>query len=116
MSVIRVTDPIARDVIERFTLQYCKPDAVKFIQDGNGDWITSVENLQNKRYTFEKTLTTQTRTTVETKLREEVKREPTLTVRDNEYTNLADLLQRYGEVIDYVPVPDTLEGSTETKR
>jgi hypothetical protein len=91
-------------------------DKIEFNQDGNGDWVTSVENLQNKRFTFEKTLTTETRTTVETKLREEVKREPTLTVRDNEYTNLADLLQRYGEVIDYVPVPDTLEGSTEIKR
>lgn len=116
MSVIRVTDPRARDVIERFTQQYCKPDAIVFVLDGNGDWITSVENFQNKRFTFEKTLTTETRTTIETKLREEVKRESTLTVRDNEYTNIADLIQKYGQVIEHVPVPDTLDQPIELKR
>lgn len=49
-QVVRVNNAIVRGHIENFTRQYTFPDAIKFVQDGNGNWVTSVENFLNLKY------------------------------------------------------------------
>jgi len=49
-TVIQVTNATVRYHIENFTAQYTKPDAIKFVLDGSGKWITSKENLLNARF------------------------------------------------------------------
>lgn len=113
-QVIRVNDEKARIIIEQFTAEHCKPHAVKFVQDGNGDWVTSLENFQNPRFTFSKLAPTKTKAEVETLLKTEVQKE--LAVQDNEYSNIADLIQLYGEIIDYVPLPEPKADSAAVEK
>lgn len=90
MSVIKVSNSVVRTHIENFTLQYCKPHMVYFIQDGNGDWVTSIESLQNawiegskqdlKQYLSDNGLNI-----------------------PNGLRTVKDVLNNYGEVITYVP-------------
>jgi hypothetical protein len=114
MSVIRVTDPKARKVIEDFTDLHTRPDVIRFVQDGNGDWIVGEEVLSDLKFIFDKVNLGETKETVEAKLKVEVKKE--LIIKDDEYSHVTDLLQKYGEVIDYVPIrpePETPEVEPE---
>lgn len=54
MNVLRCNNAKIRDLIERFTLENCKPHCIVFVQDGNGDWITNIENLKNIRLITDK--------------------------------------------------------------
>lgn len=49
-QVVRADNAIVRGYIEAFTSQYTFPDAIRFVQDGNGNWVTSVENFLNIKY------------------------------------------------------------------
>lgn len=51
MTVIKVDDPEARQLIESYSRLYCHPDIIQFIQDGAGNWIMSYENLNNPKFT-----------------------------------------------------------------
>lgn len=50
MRVIKFESERARQLIEVFTDLYCKPDVIKFVQDGAGNWIMGLENLSNPRF------------------------------------------------------------------
>lgn len=86
-KVIRVNNATVRFHIERFTEQYTFPDVIKFVQDGNGNWITSIENLENARYVG-------------------IRNDLIQYMRDNNITTTAksirELLQNFGAQIDYV--------------
>jgi len=49
-TVIQVTNATVRYHIENFTAQYTNPDAIKFVRDGAGRWVTSKDNLLNARF------------------------------------------------------------------
>jgi hypothetical protein len=51
MIVIKVTNATVRGHIENFTQQYTFPHVIKFVRDGALNWVTSLENFQNIRYT-----------------------------------------------------------------
>lgn len=94
MKVIRVNNATVRRLIEEFTDQYTKPDAIKFVQDGNGAWITSPENIQNVRYTG---------------IRQDFKQFLIANGVNTTITSLKEALETYGAVIDYVqPINTTL--------
>lgn len=104
MKVLTISDPKVRSVIEQFTEQNCKPDVVKFIQDGNGNWITAPENLLNKKFTFEKVVKGETTESIRIKLSTETTKESL-----QSSVSIADLIDKYAVLIDYVPVPDVIE-------
>ena len=87
MKVVKISNAKVRGLIEQFTAQYTKPDLIIFIKDGNGDFITSVENAQTLRYKTN---------------RETFKK----FINDNgivtNLKNIKDVLAQYGEIIDYV--------------
>jgi len=91
LQVIRVNNATVRILIEQFTEQYCQPDAIKFVQDGAGNWITSVENFQNARYVG---------------IREDFKQFLIVNGIQTNVRSLKEALEQYGTVINYVPVPD----------
>lgn len=91
-KVIKVTNAKARTLIEQFTRQYTLPDVIEFNQDGAGNWVTSIENLENIRYKG---------------IRQDFKQ----FLRDNgvnaNVNSIKEALQNYSTLIDYVPVtPD----------
>jgi len=92
-KVIRVNNATARRLIEEFTEQHTKPDVIKFVQDGNGAWITSVENFQNVRYVG---------------IRQDFRQFLIANGINTTITSLKEALQTYGTVIDYVKPPDTI--------
>lgn len=108
MTVLEVSEEKVRVILEQFS-ERCGQDRIKFVQDGNGRWITSLENLSNPKFTFERTIKTETATKLETDLKTEVKKEPTLTVKDEDYTNIADLINIYGVQIEHVPIAEPVE-------
>lgn len=102
MSVIRVNNATVRRLIEEFTDQYTKPDAIRFVQDGNGDWITSTENIQNIRYVG---------------IRQDLKQFLIANGVQTNITSLKEALQTYGAVVEYVPKPEVIESfGSELKR
>ena len=91
MSVLKCSNAKVRGLIEDFSLQYCAPHAIKFTQDGNGDWITSTENLQNVRLIADK---------------ENLKQfldDQGIRVR---VRNLKEVLQNFCTVVPYVAPPE----------
>jgi hypothetical protein len=90
MRVIRVNNATVRRLIEEFTDQYTKPDAIKFVQDGNGAWITSVENIQNIRYVG---------------IRQDFKQFLIDNGVNTSTTSLKEALETYGANIEYVQPP-----------
>jgi hypothetical protein len=104
-QVIRVSDPKHRAIIEQFTLENCQPHAIKFVQDGNGDWITNIENLNNERFTFKESKRGATEAVLQLKLSAELSKEGL------NAQHIADMLTKYGEPIDYVPVKEVVEVS-----
>lgn len=93
MKVVKVDSATVRTHIENFTAQYTFPNAIKFIQDGNGDWITSVENLLNLPY-------------------KEIRKDLKKYLNDNGITTDVDSLKKaletWGTVIDYVAPPEII--------
>lgn len=91
-KVIRVNNATVRFHIERFTEQYTFPDVIKFVQDKNGDWITSIENLENMKYVG-------------------IRQDLITYMKDNGIQttakSLREILQNFGAQIDYVK-PDTV--------
>lgn len=94
MKVIRVNNATARALIEEFTNTYTKPDVIKFVQDGAGNWVTSVECLQAVRFSAD---------------RQDVKTFLESRGINNNHKSLKDVLQQYGTQIDYVPLPEGKE-------
>lgn len=87
-KVVTVANATVRGHLENFTNQYTFPDVIKFVQDGSGSWVTSVENFQNLRYTG-----------VRQDLREYfIANGIQTTVR-----SLKEALEKWGVIIDYVP-------------
>lgn len=76
MAVLRVSNSGQRTAIENYTLNQTFPDIIVFLQDGNGDWITSTETLADVKYN-----------------------------REAHVANVIQRLTQHGEVIDYVPPP-----------
>lgn len=74
--------------IENFTEQYTFPDAVKFVQDGNGNWVTSVENFKNIRYTG---------------IRADLRTYFLANGINTTVRSLKEALETWGTIIDYVP-------------
>jgi hypothetical protein len=87
MRVVKVANAVVRGHIESFTLQYTKPDCIKFIQDGLGNWVTSVENFQNIRYVG---------------IREDLREYLLNNGVQTTVRSLKEALERWGELIDYV--------------
>jgi hypothetical protein len=50
MKVIQVDNERARQLIELYTAEFCFPDVIKFVQDGAGNWVMSMENLTNDKF------------------------------------------------------------------
>lgn len=91
MAVLKCTNATVRTLINEFTKQYTFPHVIEFIQDGNGDWITSLENLQNVRLIADKANLKQF-------------------LSDNgvnvNVKNLKEVLENYCTVVPYVAPPD----------
>lgn len=90
LKVVRVNNATVRSLIEEFTTANCVPHAIKFVQDGNGAWITSVENLQTLKYT---------------EIRQDFKQFLISRGIVTTITSLKEALETYGVVIDYVSPP-----------
>jgi len=90
-KVLKVTNAKVRGLIEQFTKQYTLPDVIEFIQDGAGNWITSVENLESIRY-------------------KGIRQDFRQFLRDNginaNVNSIKEALRNYSSLIDYVPVPE----------
>lgn len=93
MTVVRVDNATVRTHIENFTAQYTFPNAIKFVKDGNGNWITSVENLLNLPYT---------------QIRQDLKQYLLSKGIVTDVDSLKKALERWGVVIDYVAPPQIL--------
>lgn len=91
MKVIKITNAKVRGLIEQFTFQYTYPDIIVFVLDGLGNRITSVECLEDVRY-------------------KGIRNDLRQFLRDNgiitNITSIKEALQTYGELIDYVPIPE----------
>lgn len=74
MAVLRVSNSGQRTAIENYTLNQTFPDIIIFLQDGNGDWITSTETLSDAKYN-----------------------------RPGHVSNVITRLTQHGEIIEYVP-------------
>lgn len=112
-QVYTIADETVRALIERYSAANCGPNRIKFVKDGNGQWIVGQEVLSDHRYTFEKVIKGETRETLRTKLQTEITRDQ-ITV--NGELNIAELIRQYGTLIEHVPIRETLEGETEIKR
>lgn len=106
MGVIQVDDEKARYLIEEFTNKNTGRDRIKFVQDGKGNWIIGLQNLTNLKYLFDRNATKGKDAELQDKLKVEVKKVPELKIKDNEYNNISDLINKYGIIIDYIPLPD----------
>ena len=88
--VLKCTNAKVRGLIEQFSLENTFPNVIRFEQDGNSDWITSVENLQNAKLIADK---------------ENLKQ----FLLDNginvNVKNLKEVLQNYCTVVPYVAPP-----------
>lgn len=111
--VYTITDEKVRLLIERYTAINCGPNRIEFVQDGNGNWIVGPEVLTDGRYTFQKVSKGETRETLRTKLQTETTRDQVTFVNGN--INIAELIRQYGQLIEYVPIPEN-ETPTETIR
>ena len=93
-KVIRVNNATVRMHIERFTQQYTFPDVIQFVQDANGNWITSIENLENFKYVG-------------------IRQDLIEYMRDNGIQttakSLREVLQNFGAQIDYVKPGEPIE-------
>jgi hypothetical protein len=86
-KVVTVADAIVRWHIENFTAQYTFPDVIKFVQDGLGNWVTSVENFQGVRYVT---------------VREDLKQYFLDNGITTDVRSLKEALEKWGLIIDYV--------------
>lgn len=93
-KVIRVNNATARRLITEFTQQNTFPDVIEFVKDGNGAYVTSVENIQNVRYVG---------------IRQDFRQFLIANGINTTITSLKEALQTYGAVIDYVPPVSVLE-------
>lgn len=98
LRVVKVTNTTVQNLIEQFTEQYTDPDVIKFVQDGNGDWITSRENFQNIRYIG-----------IRSDLKQFLRDNGISLTQVQDINSLKDALQKWGQIIDYVPRVDSLE-------
>lgn len=89
-KVLRVNNAAVRNHIENFTQQYTFPDVIKFVQDGAGNWVTSIENLENLRYKG---------------IRSDIKEYLQAQGINNNFRSLREVLENYGVEIDYIPEP-----------
>lgn len=96
--VIKVDNAKVRQMIEAYTELHCKPDVVKFVQDGAGNWITSVENIDNIRFNS-KAGTNQLKTFLVANQE----------ASDNS-ESIVELIVKYGVEVEYVPLPEIDEG------
>lgn len=64
-----------RTALENYTMAQTYPDVIRFQQDGNGEWITSVETIADAKYN-----------------------------RPAHVTSVINQLINFGEQIPYVPV------------
>jgi hypothetical protein len=90
MKVIKVTNAKIRRLIEEFTAQYTRPDVIIFVNDGAGNFITSVESLEDLRYKVS---------------REDLRTFLRANGINTNIRSIREALQTYGEVIDFIPVP-----------
>jgi hypothetical protein len=88
-TVIKVDDPKVRALVELYTERYCKPDQIKFVLDGAGNWIMSVENMSNPKY---------------------INPDPNITAgftsehnTTKPFKNLVEVIEQYGVEIEYIP-------------
>lgn len=49
MNVVHVNNATVRGHLENFTQQYCFPHVIKFVRDGSGKWVTSIESVQDAK-------------------------------------------------------------------
>jgi ribosomal protein L4 len=89
-KVIRIDDEKTRNMIELYSNLYCYPDVVKFIQDGNGNWVMSTENLANPKYL-----------NPDPEIVSQFAIEHQLT---KAFTGIIDVIKTYGVEIDYMPI------------
>jgi peroxiredoxin len=94
MNVLKVNNANVRMHLENFSKQYTFPDEIKFVQDGNGDWITSIENLQNIRYKG---------------IRADFKEYLAANGIVVNVNSLKEALERWGDIIVHVPKPDNIQ-------
>ena len=94
MNVIRVNNATVRGHIEAYTLQYCFPSTVKFIDTPSG-FITSIESLQNAKLNGSR------------KSLKQYIIDNGITVPDG-INNFRDILEKYGTIIDYTPPVEEL--------
>lgn len=94
MKVVRVDNATVRGHIENFTAQYTFPNAIVFVQDGSGNWVTSVENFLNLPYM---------------ELRDDLKQYLADNGIQTNVRSLKAALTKWGVIIDYVaPVTDLI--------
>lgn len=87
-KVVRVNNATVRGHIEAFTKQYTFPDIIQFVQDGNGAWVTSIENFQNLRYSG---------------VRADLREYFLANGINTQVRSLKEALENWGVIIDYVP-------------
>jgi len=80
-----------RSLITQFTTEYTKPHVIGWVQDGNGNWVTSIENLQNLKYKG---------------IRQDLKEFLIANGIQTNITSLKEALETYGEIIPYVAPPE----------
>lgn len=95
MTVIKFDNERARQLIEVFTDMYCRPDIIKFVQDGAGNFIMGKENLDNQR--FNQPNDEQLQAFL-------IANNVTQPIR-----NIVDVVSFFGSEIEYVPLPDPIE-------
>lgn len=96
--VVRVNNATVRMHVENFTQQYTFPDVIKFVQDANGDWVTSVENFQNLKYSG---------------VRADLKEYFAANGITTNVRSLKEALENWGTIIDYVKPPDPEDGAIQ---
>lgn len=89
--VVAVANATVRGHLENFTEQYTFPDVIKFVQDGSGNWVTSVENFQNLRYTG---------------IRDDLRQYLADNGVQTTVRSLKEALEKWGVIIDYVAPED----------
>ena len=88
-KVIKIDDLKTRNLLELYTEMFCKPDEIKFHQDGLGQWVMSTENLTNWKY-----------------LNPDPEKRDKFIIDyavSQPFKNIVEVINFYGVEIDYVP-------------
>jgi hypothetical protein len=91
-KVLSLSNATVRMHIENFTAQYTFPDVIKFVQDGHGNWVTSVENFLNLKYTG---------------VRQDLKQYFADNGIQTNVRSLKEALEKWGVIIDYIQPAQT---------